>query len=128
MKKIKLRKSSEQVESIGILRLVATNSPNKPLGVDEMRRRVRVLDALDALEPDAEYLTLEDEDIKILCAAVETFPWSTASKELLEIIEDILHAETVPSPMKLVRTSEDLHNGKADQTASSGAAKGQGIQ
>jgi len=102
MKKIKLHKGdSEQLTSVGIVRLVAGNSPSKPLGVDEMRRRVRILDALDNLPDNSDHLMLEDEDAKALSAAVEGFPWSSANKQLLAIIDDILKAES-HSPVKLV--------------------------
>lgn len=105
MKKIKLRKDdNEQLTTVGIIKLVAGNSPNKPLGVDEMRRRVRILDVIEAVESTtADHVFLEDEDAKALNVAIEGFPWSTANKQLLAIIDDVLKAES-HSPVKLVET------------------------
>jgi hypothetical protein len=100
MKKIKLRgemiAGGERITSLSILRLVTTNSPNRAIGVDEMRKRVRILDAIDAMPREAEYLMLEDGDADTLSAAIEGFPWSSASKNLLTIIDDVLKAETMP--------------------------------
>ena len=106
MKRITLRSEmvsgNERVSSAAVLRLVTANSPQKPLGVDEMRRRVRVLDTLDALPIDAASIDLEDEDVKTLIGAIESFPWASANKNLLMIIDDVLGAETLPPHIKLV--------------------------
>lgn len=103
MKRIRLRSKTasgedlfngnEKITSLSVLRLVAGNSPQRPLGIDEMRRRVRVLDALDECKPNSEFVLLEDEDAKALTSAIESFPWSAASKGLLTIIDDVLNAE-----------------------------------
>jgi hypothetical protein len=114
MKKIRLRTNlfngNEKITSAGILRLVCGNSPQRPLSIEEIRRRVRILDALDeATKPGdggtlSEVLSLEDEDHKALCAAIEGFPWVNASKGLLTIIDDVLQAETAKTPaMKVVK-------------------------
>lgn len=100
MKKIKLRgemlAGGERVSSLSIIRLVATNSPGRAIGVEEMRRRVRILDALDATRHDAEFLLLEDDDARTLSDAMNGFPWSSASKNLLTIIDDVIQAESAP--------------------------------
>ncbi len=97
MKKIRLRgemvAGGERITSISILRLVTTNSPGKAIGVDEMRKRVRILDALDAIPRDADHVMLEDSDAEMLAQAIEIFPWSSASKNLLTVIDDVLKAE-----------------------------------
>lgn len=100
MKRIKLRgtmmANGERITSLSIIRLVTTNSPGRALMVDEIRKRVRILDALDALPPDADHLLLEDDDAATLAAAIESFPWSSASKSLLTIIDDVTKAEQAP--------------------------------
>lgn len=115
MKKIKLRTSllsgNEKITTGGILRLVVGNSPQRPLSIDEIRRRVRILDVLDeALKSDTvlpEFFTLEDEDHKVLCTAIESFPWANASKGLLVVIDDVLKAEDATKPaMSAVEDSE----------------------
>jgi hypothetical protein len=101
MKKIVLREGlkgmnkDELVNSVSLLKLVAGNSPQRPLSIEEMRRRVRIIDALEGCEPHAESLLLEDDDAKALVSAVETFPWSAASKAVLTIVDDVLNAETI---------------------------------
>jgi hypothetical protein len=110
VKKIRIRvqegpTGSEPTSSITVLRLVASNSPHKPLPVDEIRKRVRIIDALDGItaENTNGYFMLEDDDHKSLVAAVQDFPWATASHTLLTIIDDVLGAETMPkTSMKLV--------------------------
>lgn len=101
MKKIKLRRDlmagNEKISSLTILRLVAGSSPQKALTVDDMRRRVRILDALDEVPHNGDTLVLEDEDVKALVDAIEGFPWASANKSILTIIDDVLGAEPVTS-------------------------------
>lgn len=97
MKRIRLRNDlfngNEKISTATILRLIVGSSPHKSLTVDEIRRRVHILDALDACAPQASYVLLEDDEHKVLAAAIEGFPWSAASKGLLTIIDDVLQAE-----------------------------------
>ena len=106
MKRVQLRRDlptgNEKLASADILRMVAGSSPTRAITIDEMRRRCRILDALDTLTHDVDSIILEDEDAKVLVAALESFPWSAANRSLLTIIDDVLQAETVPVPMKLV--------------------------
>jgi hypothetical protein len=86
-----------------ILSLVATQSPGRSIGVAEMRRRVKVLDALDNM--DSNVLVLEDQDHKMLVDALESFPWSQASRPLLALIDAVNEAETVTA-LKVVPKEE----------------------
>ena len=111
MKKIKLRRDvqagNEKLTSLTILRLVAGSSPQKALSVDDMRRRVRILDALDEVPHNGDTLVLEDEDARALGEAIESFPWASANKGLLTILDDVLQAEPFsplpPSKIKLAQ-------------------------
>ncbi|HYW88805.1 MAG TPA: hypothetical protein VFB50_13610 [Chloroflexota bacterium] len=58
--------------------------------IDEMRRSIRVLDALEAAEQDV--LTLEDSDWQILKEKVEAFPWGMVDRRLLEFYDDVTSA------------------------------------
>ena len=107
MKQIKLRGESisstgERITSMSILRLVTTNSPGRAIGVEEMRKRVRVLDALDAVPRDADHVLLEDADADMLSQAIEQFPWSSASKSLLNIIDDVTKAPQATAKLAAV--------------------------
>jgi len=100
MKKIVLRSDTaqmgnERIASATLLKMVAGNSPNKALTVDEMRKRVHILDALESSSGDV--LFLEDEDHRCLSDAIQGFPWSAANKALLQIIDDVLNAEVIPA-------------------------------
>lgn len=108
MKKIRLRRDlmagNEKISSLTILRLVAGSSPQKALSVSDMRRRVRILDALDEVPHNGETLVLEDEDVTALVDAIEGFPWASANKSILTIIDDVLGAEPVTtSKIKLAQ-------------------------
>lgn len=102
MRKIKLRGNimigNEQLSSLAVLRQVTGQAPGKALSIDEIRRRVRILDLLDAAPLNSDHILLEDEDAKVLVGAIEGFPWSVASKGLLSVIDDVLSPETVTPP------------------------------
>ena len=94
MKRIQLRKEGKN-QSAPTFRAIMEHSPQKPLSVAEIRARVKVLDKLDALDPDADTLVLEDAEHVTLKKGVEEFPWQQASRELLELIDDVLEAKAV---------------------------------
>lgn len=62
-----------------------------PQKVDEMRRRCRILDALEKADTD---LHLEDADHAHLCELLKVFEFGVAHPELLAIIDGILDAPT----------------------------------
>jgi hypothetical protein len=100
MKKIILREevtlaSGEKLGSISLIKLVTGHSPNKQLSVEDMRKRVHILDAIDSVSGNI--LLLEDEDHRCLADAFQSFPWSAANRVLLGIIDDVLQAENVPT-------------------------------
>lgn len=69
------------------------SSPSNAITIEEMRRRVRVMDAIDAaLEASADKLVLEEADHQMLKQAVSTFPFSVAHKDLLAILDDVVNA------------------------------------
>mgnify|MGYP000901203918 CR=1 FL=1 len=62
--------------------------------LDDMRKRMRVLDALDAADPTG--VSIEDADHKVLVDAVKAFPFVRLSKGLLQICDDIIEAKAPP--------------------------------
>jgi hypothetical protein len=90
MKLIPLRDGAT-FNSRAILAQVAGVSTQRALSVEEIRRRVRILDALDA---SADHLLLEDADHAALTEALAGFPFAVAHRELLQIIDDVLDART----------------------------------
>lgn len=58
--------------------------------VDEIRRRIRVIDALEALEPDVTVLHLEDADYEKLVACVKAMPWNSTDRAILKFCDDMI--------------------------------------
>lgn len=61
--------------------------------IDEMRKGIRVLDALDATNGD-DVLTLEDADWEFLKSKVERMPWAMVDRRFVEFYDDIVGATT----------------------------------
>lgn len=57
--------------------------------ISEIRKRVRILDALDALEGGAEELILEDADAEALLGYLKTFKWGVISSGIVQFHDDI---------------------------------------
>jgi hypothetical protein len=75
--------------------------------IDEMRRSIRVLDALEACH--GEVLTLEDADWEHLRNKVERMPWATIDRRILRFIDDVVNAsELVPQNGLLVKEQVPL--------------------
>ncbi|MDF1769856.1 hypothetical protein [Maricaulis sp.] len=72
-----------------IRQCVNATQPNQPISLDEQRRRLRILDALDALD-EADNLVLEDEDAKHLAKLVETMPWAFVNKAFVTFSDDVI--------------------------------------
>ena len=58
--------------------------------IDEMRRGIRVLDALDRATNGE--LQLEDADWEFLKQKVERMPWAAVDRRFLEFTDDVLNA------------------------------------
>lgn len=57
--------------------------------IDEMRRGIRVLDALDRANGTLE---LEDADWEFLRNKVEHFPWGTIDRRFVQFFDDVMQA------------------------------------
>jgi len=71
----------------------------KGANIDEMRKSIRILDALDAAQDDV--LTLEDADWEFLKTKVEKCPWGIVDRRILAFCDDVL--EATDSPRDLTR-------------------------
>ena len=77
-------------------RIIIENAVRIPLdrqsgaSIDEMRKGIRILDALDAAQNDV--LALEDADWEFLKHKVEKFPWAGTDRRFLEFHDAILNA------------------------------------
>jgi hypothetical protein len=93
MKTIPLRAGGAH-PSKAVLTQVVSLSPEKAIGIDEMRRRCRILDALEKAD---DRLLLEDADHEILRKAIESFPFQIAHRDILAVVDDVMAAATVPA-------------------------------
>lgn len=91
MKSIPLR-DGKDFKTRTIIKQVCELSPSKVINLDEMRKRIKILDTLDAAEG---FLVLEDAEHQLLSVAVREFPWNVANRELLRIIDDVCEAKAV---------------------------------
>ena len=80
--------------SMAVLLQVVSLSPEGRIGIDEMRRRCRILDALEKAD---DRLLLEDADHEILKKAIESFPFQIAHRDILAVIEDVIAAAAAPA-------------------------------
>ena len=61
--------------------------------IEEMRRAIRVLDALDVLDEDAEVLELEDADYSYLQGRVTNARFGMVHPAIVQFIDDVTTAE-----------------------------------
>lgn len=87
--KIETRGKFNAIELIKTAVSVAQSGMN----LTQMRGRIRVLDALDALKEGETRLTLEDADYAALSEAINSQPWAIADRDLLAVIDNILTPE-----------------------------------
>jgi hypothetical protein len=60
--------------------------PQRGIGLDEMRRSVRVLDALESADGT---LDLEDADYDHLKEKLLAMPWGIVDRRILQLVDDI---------------------------------------
>jgi hypothetical protein len=62
------------------------SDPQQGIGIDEMRKSIRVMDALDAANGE---LQLEDADYDHLKTKLLAMRWNTADRRILQLVEDV---------------------------------------
>jgi|SRR5262245_2667822 len=93
MKRIVLRDRGTFKAREVITAMLETPPPNQGITYQEMRKRDRVLDALDAAKGQS-YFDLEDADYSVLKGLLDTFQWATAKRELRKILDDLAEAKS----------------------------------
>ena len=71
----------------------AVSVSSSGMSLDQMRGRIRVLDAIDAMREGETRLILEDADYTALSEAINAQPWAIADRDLLAVIDNILTPE-----------------------------------
>ncbi len=100
MKRIRLRVDHDpqlgELSWAEILRQVVRRplDPSKGADIEELRRGIRLLDALDK-EP--EVLELEDADWDHLRDKVQAFSWGIVDRRVLNFVDDVLGATETPT-------------------------------
>lgn len=83
-----------------VLSAVATQpAPGQGINAADMRRRCRLLDALEKVEGSA--LLLEDADHALLVQLINAFQFGTAHPQLLATIDDVVNAKE-PEPLRVI--------------------------
>ena len=77
--------------------------------IDDMRKGMRVLDALEMAEKtvDGRILVLEDSDYTFMKKRVEAARWVRITKPLLDFIDKIMSPEELDAPSSISRTKEE---------------------
>lgn len=71
--------------------VVSQPTPGQGINADEMRRRCRLLDALEKADTDA--LLLEDADHELLVRLINDFQFGTAHPKLLAVIDAVVQSK-----------------------------------
>lgn len=87
MKVITLSKGMEN-NPLEILRAVASQAQQNGADIAEVRKRIRILDALDKAK-DSDVVTLEDADYDLLKGLYDRFRFAIAHRDLATICDDI---------------------------------------
>lgn len=90
MKTIQLR-DDEKLKTRDVLRVVLEKPGGQTgIGVDEMRRRIRIL---DKLEKASEKLELEDADYELIKNLYDGFQFAVVDRTLVQISDDLATAK-----------------------------------
>lgn len=89
LKKLGKEGESGQLDYAAMIRVIiqSPTNPQQGLTVEEIRKSVRVLEALDKAKGKLE---LEDADYDVLKTKVENFRFGLAHKDILTFIDDII--------------------------------------
>jgi len=104
-----------------VLQQVVNTNPRGML-LDEMRRRIAILDLLEAAKV---HLLLEDRDHTFVCDALRNFAWGVAHRDLMAVIDHVLEAGEAPAillPKAEVAAAPMNGAGGAVQSTGAGAS------
>lgn len=88
MKRITFRNNFRQAKDI--LVSVLSNSPTRPISIDEMRSRVSLVENLSSSDDD--HIDVSPADHDIIKDALQQFPWSAANRIILNLVDDVENA------------------------------------
>lgn len=81
-------------KAVDVIRQIVKAPGREGINYDEMNKRCRVLDALDAAEKNSKtVLELEDADYQTLAGTLKGFQFAVADRDLLAILDEIKNAK-----------------------------------
>jgi hypothetical protein len=95
-----------QWDTRSVLKQVMNIAPRGML-LDEMRQRIKVMDMLD--EAARTEIGLDEDQFKLVAAAVKAFPFNVAHRDLLAVIDGILDAPSAPSVKANGKAEAEAH-------------------
>ena len=93
LKSVELVKGGEPAKYAELIRSVAGGlPPGKGAEIEEIRKRTRILDALDKAGDEAESFDLEDADAAHLLQCLKQMQWAIVSPGIVTFHDDIAEA------------------------------------
>lgn len=99
MKTIPIRTFGERdqkgapVTSLTLLRMALDAPSREGLTMEDIRKRMRIHDAIEAVNEPAVALSLEDADFAVLMGVWRATPWATPNRALVAVDDDLNAAE-----------------------------------
>ena len=96
------------VKSHELFKIVASRADQQggTKGIEDVRARIRVLDALDKYPPESHLgVTFEDAEWTLLKRLIDDFPYAAVSRALMDVIDDVHQAKAPESHLKAVESS-----------------------
>lgn len=93
MKRVVLRDRGAFKAREVLTTIVEQPPPNAGISYAEMRKRDRILDALDKCKEQS-FVDIEDNDYEVLKGLLNAFQFGTAKRELRLILDDIANAKS----------------------------------
>ncbi len=90
---------SVPVTAKDLLLQALSDSGGKGFGYDDLRKRIPVSNAVEALKKN-ESLLLDEEGWKLLCMALESHKWGWVHVDILKVVDAVKDAEQVEVELK----------------------------
>ncbi|OGC68305.1 hypothetical protein A2415_04450 [candidate division WWE3 bacterium RIFOXYC1_FULL_39_7] len=89
LKKTEIKKEDGFISYADFARTALNNTPQSGFSIDEMRKRMRILDILDKEKLGFEEMDLNNEDIKILKSSVSSMKWGVIHKDIIAFCDAV---------------------------------------
>lgn len=86
--------TSVDVSAKDLLLQALADSGGQGFGLDDLRKRIPISDAVEALKK-GESLLLDEERWKVLCKALESHKWGWMHQDVLRVVDAVNDAEQV---------------------------------